>query len=350
MQIIDVETAESYLREAGHLCDGESVTIEALSGGVSNCVLYVHREAGVGPDFVRKQARQQLQVEAPWFCSPERGWQEVTTLKVCQSLLAEGQQPPRTGKLAIHVPEILFQDHANYAYAMTAAPRSHTVWKSDLLQLRCDSQIAACCGELLALLHGQSWQHDGIRQQLANQEFFKDLRIDPYYRYLLLEHADLEPAIESLIESLQEQACSLVHGDYSPKNLLVFPQGLMMVDFEVGHFGDPAFDLGFFLSHLMLKGIWSESQFNQYWQLIEAFCEAYWSGMQEILSPGDRASLEQRAVNNLAACLLARVDGKSPVEYLTVESHRDQVRKMARHLLLSESADWTDVVALVPVD
>lgn len=350
MQILDVQTAESYLRDAGHLCDAESVTIEALSGGVSNCVLYVHRAAEAGADFVLKQARQQLQVEAPWFCSPERGWQEVTTLKVCQSLLAEARQPSQAGKLAIHVPEILFQDKDNYAYAMTAAPRNHTVWKSDLLQLRCDSQIAACCGELLALLHGQSWQDDGIRQQLANQEFFRDLRIDPYYRYVLRKHADLEPAIERLIESLEQQVCSLVHGDYSPKNLLVFEQGLMMVDFEVGHFGDPAFDLGFFLSHLVLKGIWSESKFDQYWQLTEDFWRIYWAGMQAVLSAAEQASLEHRAVENFAACLLARVDGKSPVEYLTSEAHRDQVRKLARQLLLAESASWTDVTSLVPVN
>jgi len=346
MQIIDVQTAERYLRDEGHLCGGESVTIEALSGGVSNCVLYVHRAVENGPDFVLKQARQQLQVEAPWFCSPQRGWQEVVTLEICQSLLAESQQSSEPGKLAIQVPEILFQDRDNFAYAMTAAPRNHTVWKSDLLQFRCDPQIAACCGDLLALLHGQSWQHDGVRQQLGNQEFFKDLRIDPYYRYLLREHEELESVIEKLIESLGKHVCSLVHGDYSPKNLLVSEQGLMMVDFEVGHFGDPAFDLGFFLSHLVLKGIWSESKFDQYWQLIEVFWAAYWAGMQEILSAADKASLEHRAVTNFSACLLARVDGKSPVEYLTMESQRDQVRKMARQLLLAESTTWLDVAAL----
>ncbi len=199
-------------------------------------------------------------------------------------------------------------------------------------------------------MHGQSWQHDGIRQQLENQEFFRDLRIDPYYRYLLREHVDLEPAIEKLIESLERQVCSLVHGDYSPKNLLVSEQGLMMVDFEVGHFGDPAFDLGFFLSHLVLKGIWSESKVDQYWQLIEVFWEAYWAGMEEILPAADKASLEHRAVANFAACLLARVDGKSPVEYLTSELHRNEVRKMARQLLLSEATTWSDVAALRPVN
>ncbi len=136
MQIIDVQTAESYLRDEGHLREGESVTIETLSGGVSNCVLYVHRALEAGPDFVLKQARQQLQVEAPWFCSPQRGWQEVATLEICQSLLAGSQQSSEVGKLAIHVPEILFQDRDNFANAMTAAPRNQTLRKSELLQFR----------------------------------------------------------------------------------------------------------------------------------------------------------------------------------------------------------------------
>ncbi|HIA20757.1 MAG TPA: hypothetical protein EYN70_15310, partial [Planctomycetaceae bacterium] len=221
MQIIDVQTAESYLRAAGHLAAGERVTIEALTGGVSNCVLYVHREEAAGADFILKQARERLQVEVPWFCSPERALQEVAVLEDCRSLLDQSQPPFPPGRLSISLPEIIFQDQENFAYAMTAAPRDHEVWKSALLKSRCDPQIARACGKLLALLHARSWQDGGIRERLANRQFFTDLRIDPYYRYLIPHHADLAPAIESLIDSLDQQACALVHGDYSPKNLLV---------------------------------------------------------------------------------------------------------------------------------
>jgi len=353
MQLIDAQTAESYLRDTGQLAETENVRIEALSGGVSNCVLYVHRDESHGPDFVLKQAREQLQVEAAWFCSPERGLQEVSVLEVCQGFLGDsigdsiGDSP--SAGLGIHVPEILFQDKSNFAYAMTAAPRDHVVWKSELLQFQCEPAIAACCGDLLSLLHAKSWQHETVRERLANRQFFMDLRIDPYYRYLLRSHEDLGPSIELLVTSLAENACTLVHGDYSPKNLLVHKQGVMLVDFEVGHFGDPAFDVGFFLSHLVLKAIWSEDRCESYWELIRVFWETYWAGMERGAPRMDRVALERRAILNCAACLLARVDGKSPVEYLTSEVHRQHVRKVARRLLLETPGTWSDVVSLIQV-
>ena len=347
MQLIDAQTAESYLRDAGQLAEVENVRIETLSGGVSNCVLYVHRDESHGPDFVLKQAREQLQVEAPWFCSLERGLQEVSVLEVCQGVLGDSVHNSPSEGLAIHVPEILFQDESNFAYAMTAAPRDHVVWKSDLLQFQCEPAIAACCGDLLSLLHAKSWQHEAVRERLANRQFFMDLRIDPYYRHLLRCHRDLEPAIELLVTSLDEHACTLVHGDYSPKNLLVHKEGCMLVDFEVGHFGDPAFDIGFFLSHLVLKAVWSEDRCEPYWDLTRVFWEAYWAGMEAGVPQMDRESLESRAILNCAACLLARVDGKSPVEYLTSEVHREHVRKVARRLLLETPRAWSDVVSLV---
>ena len=129
MQLIDAQTAESYLRDAGQLAEVENVRIETLSGGVSNCVLYVHRDESHGPDFVLKQAREQLQVEAPWFCSLERGLQEVSVLEVCQGVLGDSVHNSPSEGLAIHVPEILFQDESNFAYAMTAAPQ-HTCCSS----------------------------------------------------------------------------------------------------------------------------------------------------------------------------------------------------------------------------
>ena len=246
MQIIDLQTAESYLRDAGHLATGERVRIERLTGGVSNCVLYVHREDVHGPDFVLKQAREQLQVEAPWFCSPERGWQEVAFLQACHGICQEAADRVSASELVFRVPEILFQDEDNFAYAMTAASPDHVVWKSELLNHRCEPALAGCCGELLSLIHARSWQQEIYRHALGNRQFFHDLRVDPYYRYMVRSHEDLEEVIETLIGSLEQHACALVHGDYSPKNLLVNHGGCMLVDFEVGHFGDPAFDVGFF--------------------------------------------------------------------------------------------------------
>jgi hypothetical protein len=45
------------------------------------------------------------------------------------------------------------------------------------------------------------------------------------------------------------------------------------------------------------------------------------------------SSIEQRMLLNMAGCLLARVDGKSPVEYLK-EPQRQHVRELARKWIL----------------
>ena len=60
---------------------------------------------------------------------------------------------------------------------------------------------------------------------------------------MILEHADrLEQANEVL-----------VLGDYAPKNLLAYPDGVFVIDLEVAHLGAPAFDVAFLLTHLVLK-------------------------------------------------------------------------------------------------
>ena len=48
----------------------------------------------------------------------------------------------------------------------------------------------------------------------------------------------------------------LVHGDFSPKNLLVSGDRLVIIDCEVAWYGDPAFDLAFLLNHLCLKALY----------------------------------------------------------------------------------------------
>src|SRR5262249_42710080 len=107
--------------------------------------------------------------------------------------------------------------------------------------------------------------------------------------------------------------------------ILVHSNGLILIDFECGHAGDAAFDLGFFLSHLILKAIHMSRQFpaerDRYLELIKRFWKAYGRKIDERRwrPPG----LELRALAHAAACLLARVDGKSPVEYL---DQADQVR------------------------
>jgi aminoglycoside phosphotransferase (APT) family kinase protein len=317
------------------------VEVRELSGGVSNIVFLVSPQ-GETP-FVLKQARQQLRVPQPWFCGVDRLLREIDVLHVCDRVLwqtaveAQRAAGSHSARIAVEVPAILFEDRENYLYAMTAAPPQHTTWKQQLLAGNADTQVAAACGELLAKIHSQTWLDEAVAQQFDDRQFFDALRLDPYYRQIAKVHPELAPTVNALIDSVLEHRRCLVHGDFSPKNLLLWDTGLMLIDFEVGHYGDPAFDLGFFLTHLVLKTAHHCRRRDEYLELVESFCRAYRLNMQSPVNAEELAALELRGVKNLAGCMLARVDGKSRVDYLFDE---DLVRKMAIDILTSDDAIW----------
>lgn len=346
MQLLDADNAEAWLRERGHLQTDDRVRIERLAGGVSNEVMYVAVENRPGGDFVLKQAREQLRVKDEWFSRVDRVWREVEVLRICHEVLAA--HPPQPGEHAATTPEILFEDRDDYAFGMTAAPRQHTVWKQQLLDGQFDEDIARQCGRLLGRLHAGTWHHPDVRERLEDRAIFDELRIDPYYRTIAARHADLQPAVDALIESVWSQRHALVHADFSPKNLLVYDGGLLMVDFETGHYGDPAFDLGFFLTHVVLKSIYHAPTGSEAClRLTDEFFAAYQPQLAAVVAADEYAALVARGIRNLGGCLLARVDGKSPVDYLRDDAMRETVRRLARSLLLEDISDWPAVTARV---
>jgi aminoglycoside phosphotransferase (APT) family kinase protein len=226
---------------------------------------------------------------------------------------------------------------------MTAAPEEHRTWKEVLfageLEPNCNLEVA--CGQLLGQLHTASWANSQIAATLDDRSYFEQLRIDPYYRQVARVHADLAPAVQRLIDSVWQNRHSLVHGDFSPKNLLVWPGHMLLIDFEVGHFGDPAFDLGFFLTHLVLKSIWAGKRRSEYLKIAEGFWQTYRTTMLQSVATAEFQSLEQRMLWNLAGCMLARVDGKSPVDYLA-PNQQSVVRELARRWIIDPPRTWAD--------
>jgi 5-methylthioribose kinase len=347
MRLIDQRNAQDYLRQTLRIGPDERVQVRELSGGVSNMVLLVERPERFGERFVLKQARAQLRTARPWFSSVERNWREAEVLSICTRLLEKS--PPLSGPIGAptaRTPRILFEDRENYLFAMTAAPEPNTVWKDELLAGRVDFQVAFVCGRLLGTLHGESWLDGEIASRLGDRTLFDQLRVDPYYRTLAAAHADIRPAIERLIDSLGEHPRSLVHADFSPKNLLIFSGGLMMVDFETGHYGDPAFDLGFFLSHLILKACRAIPRHAAFLALAEVFRQAYCQTMARRVSSLELANLWARGVQNFAGCAWARLDGKSPVDYLSNPKRRDQLRAVCREVFNTHPIDWPEVTTL----
>ena len=336
---INNTTAAKYLQSTGRGAAAE-FQVRELAGGVSNVVLLV-TPAG-GKPFVLKQARGRLRVKDEWLCPVERIWREVDVLRICASVI--GMRTAECGMrngMQIVVPQVLWEDRANYVYAMSAAPEGHRTWKELLLagELTDAETIAEACGRLLAALHEGTWQDAAIADQLADRSFFDQLRLDPYYRQIARVHPELAPQIGNVLDSVWQHRRCLVHGDFSPKNLLVSAGQLMLIDFEVGHFGDPAFDLGFFLTHLVLKAIWAGPRGNEYSQLADRFWTTYSGTLRPSIGDGELADLARRMLANVAACVLARVDGKSPVDYLT-HPQQSAVRRLAAGWLMQPPADW----------
>jgi 5-methylthioribose kinase len=182
-----------------------------------------------------------------------------------------------------------------------------------------------------------------LLERFADRTVFVQLRVDPFYRRVQQRRPEVAAAIEPLIEQLMTSRLALCHGDFSPKNLLVHPAGLTLVDYETAHLGEPAMDLGFFFSHLLLKAAYRHGQRGAYYDLTRAA----WRGYAAVVRFMPVEELVRRGVGHLAVCLLARIDGTSPVDYLTDEARREAVRRVGRELLHHPPGDWDGVLGCV---
>lgn len=344
--IQNADDLRSVLVRMGLVTSQTRVSSRELSGGVSNTVMLVQIADQPAPIIV-KQALPQLKVKEEWLCDVGRVWREVEVLRTCTELLAQPFQTAKTQQAIVaETPKLLGEDRVSHGYAMTAAPIPHSTWKQELLAGKVSLETAQACGVLLARLHGGSWHKPELAVSLEDRQYFDLLRLDPYYRFMARSrHPELAPQLTSLVEECWSQRHCLVHGDFSPKNLLVAGPALWLIDFEVGHYGDPAFDLGFFGTHLILKTLWSSSRFQEYAPLVEQFWNAYTSTLSQLHRQGIGPSAEEvaqvgiRASRHLVACCLARVDGKSPVDYLSPKQQQ-QVRELMMPLLAQPAEPW----------
>jgi aminoglycoside phosphotransferase (APT) family kinase protein len=288
-------TAEllDYLRRHGRVRDTETPRLTVLMGGVSNRTVLVERAGG--PEWVLKQALAKLRVATDWFSSPERIHQEALGLRWLHELAPPGS-----------IPRFLFEDHEHHILAMTAVPRPHENWKTMLLRGEIVPDHVRQFGRLLAdIHHGAMSRRAELEPIFRDTSFFESLRVEPYYAFSGRQTPAAAEFLEALIAETRATRRSLVHGDFSPKNVLVREERLVLLDHEVIHWGDPAFDLGFSLAHFLSKA----HHFPAWRAEFARAAHLYWQ------SYDDRSS-EQRAVRHVLGCLLARVDGRSPLEYL----------------------------------
>jgi aminoglycoside phosphotransferase (APT) family kinase protein len=314
------------LRELG-LAGCEQISGVPLTGGVSSDIWRI--DCALGQICV-KRALSKLRVSADWHAPVERNQYEARWMRVAQ-LAAPGSAPrvlgqhPTLGVLAM-------------AYL---PPASHQLWKQLLSEEKTSVATARAVGQTLAQIHSYSAARPALANQFDADQIFFDIRLEPYLLATAEKHADLARALQSLVTQTQANKHVLVHGDVSPKNILVGVDGPVFLDAECACWGDPAFDLAFCLNHLLLKCLWRPAASSDFLDCFIALMHSY----LDAVDWEPPAAVEQRTAALLPGLFLARVDGKSPVEYITTHREREAVRRTARAFLLQPTNHLADVCA-----
>ncbi|MDE2360101.1 MAG: phosphotransferase [Betaproteobacteria bacterium] len=316
-----------FLRRRGLVQSDADARWTPLAGGVSSDIWRVDL-----PDrtLCIKRALPQLKVAQPWFAPIERNayewaWIGFASTHCPQAVPAPVASDPRQGIFAME-----FLDPGHYP-----------VWKRLLLDGTVSRQTAAQVGAILARLHAASAGDPDIARRFATDAIFHAIRLEPYLLATAARHCDLAVRLQALAQRTAQTRVALVHGDVSPKNILVGPRGPVFLDAECAWYGDPAFDAAFCLNHFLLKCIARPQWSRAYLGCYGAFAEAYLSGA----TWEPNAGLEARIASLLPALTLARIDGRSPVEYIDDERDRQQVRDFARPLVADPPTRLDEILA-----
>ena len=300
LDIEDPAALLDYLRRTRRIGPDADISVRVLSGGVSCKTVHVCLPNGTA--WVLKQALAKLRVRDDWFSAPARIHREAAGLRWLASLAPAGA-----------VVDFVFEDMDAHVLAMSAVSEPNANWKTLLLDRGPEDGHASQFGRLLGTIHRRASEKGEVLQhEFGDPTFFKQLRIDAYYRAAAAKVPVAAAFYAQLIEDNLANRVTLVHGDYSPKNVLVAADRLVLLDHEVIHWGDPAFDLGFALTHLLAKARHLPAHRAAFARAAAEFWRAY-----EDEVGGRFPGLARRAVRNTLGCLLARVEGRSPLEYLT---------------------------------
>lgn len=327
----------TFLRDTGLALPGDDPAWTPLAGGVSSDIWRVDLP---GRSLCVKRALPQLKVARPWHAPIERNAYEWAWINFAAEHCPDA------------VPEPIASDPVQGIFAMRFLdPREYPVWKARLLEGAAQPAVAAAVAAIVARLHAASAADAGIARRFRTDAIFHAIRLEPY----LLATAARYPALATRLHALAVRTAgthaALVHGDVSPKNILLGPRGPVLLDAECAWYGDPAFDAAFCLNHFLLKCVARPQSSADYLACFESFAAAYLAGVRW----ESQAAIESRIASLLPALFLARIDGKSPVEYITEDRERQRVRETACPLVAQPpqriaevSSRWRDALAWGP--
>ena len=306
----------------GHLKNPKAKVVP-LTGGVSSDIYLIEDGSN---KWVVKRALEKLKVKEDWFADTSRNHFEHEYLKYVGAFLPEA------------VPRLIFTG-AGY-FAMEYLGEDFSNWKQLMLGGHYDPDHALRAGKILGIIHRTSQGDAAVRKRFDSTANFHQLRSSPYLVTTGRRHPDLTALFNEEVMRLESTRDCLVHGDYSPKNLLVSKTRMVAVDCEVAWYGDPAFDLAFLLTHLHLKAVHNPKAAPLLASMVKGFLASYISA--RVLDDSENAEIIQRLQRLLPMILLARIDGKSPVEYLEDEPLKEWVRRSTRQALLTANLSLTD--------
>lgn len=305
----------AFLQSSGLAGPAEIPDAEPLTGGVSSDIWKVTLG---GRAICVKRALPRLRVAQVWEAPVGRNRYERLWMEEAARLVPG------------IAPRVLAWDEAGLFAMEYLDAATHPLWKAELAAGRADAAFAAQVGRALARIHSGTANRGDIAAQFRTDAGFHAIRLEPYLVATGRAHPALAARLDELVAVTAGTRRALVHGDVSPKNILGGPAGPVFLDAECAWYGDPAFDIAFCLNHLLLKCLWVPSATREFLACFDAFSDAYLAGVDW----ESREALEARAAALLPGLLLARVDGKSPAEYLTTDLQKDTVRRAASALLL----------------
>ena len=321
-ELLDANTVVAYLTNRG-IIKGPA-EVEELTGGVSNVVLAV--KSG-DKDLVLKQALPQLKVAAVWKADQRRAIVEANGMKLLHSITPES------------VPALIDFDPEEFTLTMERLPRACTVWKSDLLGGVIKPSIGADLGRILATWHNFGAVNKEARDAYMEDSLFDQLRVTPFYRAVAKVNPPLDARIQELITEISTEKITLVHGDFSPKNIMISGSDKPIVlDFEVMHTGNPVFDLGFVSAHLLCKYLRIEDAKQR--GLLRDTAISFINSYAKTCNIDVAKSLP----HHVAVIALARVEGVSPVNYLD-EGGKARVQSVTKAALANPQITFEGLFA-----